>query len=305
MRKKKNIYRISSIIKIALLVILASCTEPIDVELQNIDPAYVIEGKVSNIKDSLEIDISLTNDYYEAYANNETSVNSVIIIAPGNDTIILTEVSTGKYRAPYQISGFNQTYSLQITTNDNDKIYSSSTMPTPVLIDSVKIEDYELEYWDTAWSDSYDLRDTLSVTIYFKDPAEMTNYYRFKYYVNDTLKDDLDYIADDYYFSGVTYPLEYSTKFNTEDKVFIELIQYDSASYEFFNTMFLSMQQDNGGTPFNPHSNLESSIDVYGYFAAYASDTVTVPFKYAAAYMKENNLSEIILTPDEINNLPK
>lgn len=296
----KSIHSIFRIFSIAYIIIsFSSCKEPIDIELQDAEPIVVIEATLSNVNDSVIIKISKTNDYMEAFKETIVDVNSAIIISE-NDTIECERIKNGYYAAPFTFKGFNKSYKVEVIEN-NIKYTATSTMKTNIPIDSIKISDKDIA-WDTLFDKDYDKRDTLHLTIYFSDPVSDSNYYRLKVFVNDTLNEDTQYTFDDFYINGLTYSLGYETqKFNSEDKVRLEFIQYDKPTYTFFYTMYFAMGQQAGGTPFNPTSNFDKK-DVFGYFAAYSADTITLPLKQINQYLTDNKLKNATFSTNTLRN---
>jgi len=152
----------------------------------------------------------------------------------------------------------------------NETFTATSTMPQPVNLDSM--------YVSTAR-----LSNDKNVTVMYRDPAGIANYYHFIQYVNGR-KEESIFVEDDEFTDGqrVKTQLDYNNStdnparnIKTGDSVRIDMICNDAAVYKFWYSL------NNGATganesasPSNPVSNISGGV--IGYFSAQTIQSKTV-----------------------------
>ncbi|MBK8808875.1 MAG: DUF4249 family protein [Bacteroidales bacterium] len=288
------------LLSLIIAVTIISCDKIVTVDLNESNPTIVIEGNISNLKDSAIVKITMTGDYFIPYKVPEVDVDYVEITYDSTETIRLEEIKKGYYAAPIKIKEFNKEYQIKVVSKG--KTYTaSSTIYEPVLIDSILITDIELTVWDTSFGLAK-LADTLTYKLYFADNGNTKNYYRLKTSANDSLRDDKN-IQEDTYFNGKTYIIQYMERFNKDDTINLELIHYDQKTYTFYSTLYSSLSEGGfGGTPYNPTTNFDQD-DVFGYFAAYGADSYVLPLNYAAELLKQKGVKTITLNRTQLDSL--
>ncbi|MBL7904484.1 MAG: DUF4249 domain-containing protein [Bacteroidales bacterium] len=181
-----------------LTLFLASCTEKIDIELDESYTRLVVEGAITT--DTMAHTISLnttTSYYYEEPAPGVT--NAVVTLNDGESTITLSETSPGRYQTPADYFGIpGRTYKLGIRLNSplngEDTYTAESTMNLPAPLDSIRAVYHE----DWGTEGFYEIK------CYVLDPLT-TDYYQFKVLKNNTmLTDSLNkvLITDDRFYNG-------------------------------------------------------------------------------------------------------
>lgn len=260
------------ILPLLFLLIFSGCEKVIDVDLNEVAPALVIEGNLSRYPEMAEVKISKTSSYFNNEVPGEKVTGaSVMIERIGGKSYALAEIGNGIYRTKRVDLEDNSTYNLIVETGGEIYTASSKLNPT-VYIDSLN---YYYEDRFSFFDDGYVVR------AYFTDPADNRNYYRVKVYINGEHQSDVDnlFVFNDRFVDG--QPLEISLReidFSVNDTVVVQLISLDQKVYEFYNT-FRELLNNNPGSaaPANPETNLSNGA--LGYFSAYSFDLKSIIIK--------------------------
>ncbi len=188
------------LIVLMLLLLCASCTERMNLELKNTDPRLVVEGFITTDTLVHYVRLSQSGDFFsdkQMYGVKDANVS----ISDGINTITLQESQNvpGYYITPSDFCGVaGRTYSLKIENIDINadgvnEIYTAESYLNPVTqVDSIRLE-YE-DHWE-LWK----------VLLYADEPADIDNYYMFSLIINDSLYTDQlteVSIADDRFING-------------------------------------------------------------------------------------------------------
>lgn len=126
------------VICLLIFVTLNSCTEKIELDLDNTQPVIIIEGSISNYFDNYLVTITKSQDYWD-FSKPEPVENAEIQIIAQQDTFHLFEVSEGVYSTGSMRGLPGNTYTLVVNTDD--RIFTAqSTMPSEPVIDSINFE---------------------------------------------------------------------------------------------------------------------------------------------------------------------
>jgi hypothetical protein len=273
MEHMKNRNYIGYFTSIVALLALASCTEVIDIELNDADRQIVIEGSVYEGVDSVIVSVTKTTNYFDTTGPTPVENATVELTMPDNSTIPLSYIGNGQYIANSLDISTESTY--QLTVNVDGKTFTSSTyMESSVTIDSLQ---YEFQEGLFGGDDGY------SVFINYQDPLGK-NFYRFVYGRNgEILNEPQDIqIVDDNLNDGnyIRIPI-FTRTFSPGDTVYIELQSIDSKLYEFYQT-YAAVASEDAGSPFsaapaNPESNiLGGALGVFGAYTR-SSSTIIMP----------------------------
>jgi hypothetical protein len=248
---------------IITLMILSSCTEIIDIDLNSSNPQIVIEGNVSNTGESV---IKITKSVNFDESNNLPKVQNAIVEISDNlgNSEILLESSEGIYSTSSFGGVEGRTYSLNVQV-DNLKLESVSYMPNNVSFDSLFVTKGSAPGFPGAQENDlfYEVR------VKYKDPADEVNFYRFVEIVNNEITNS--YVFNDRLNNGeyVTVPLlNLSRELVPGDVLQIEMQCIDEFVYEYFNSF--GNTQGGSPTPANPYTNIIGSE--LGYFSAHTSE---------------------------------
>ena len=251
-----------------LLLLFSGCEKVIEVDLNDANPAIVIEANITNSAKLVEVKISKTASYFGTDSIDMVSDAVVTIENDAGNKVILFEVKKGIYRTWNLFPMPGRTYKIMIEAEGNT-YKAESVLNYPVEIESLKQE----------YNDGFGfLKKGYNVNLYFHDPKEAKNYYRLKIYVNGKLdQNDTDYIIfNDQNMNGQYIELKIRRNiFDVGDSVTYELISLDEGAYEYFNSLQELVNVNPGSAaPSNPVSNFSNGA--LGYFSAWSSDSKTI-----------------------------
>ena len=264
------------IIIISSILVFSACSEPINLKLKSSDSKLVIEAKYSSLTPGMYALITKNATYF----GNDSiqGINDAdVIVTIGDTTVHLHNLKSGLYVIPLSSKYLYKTYTMSVVANG--KTYeATSTMPQPVKIDSVKINQSE----GIMARRDQNIKDTTTnytVNVYFKDPIG-TNYYKIILYKNGKRLTDNPYseeqVFDDLFFKpNTSINMQLVINCMGSEKITAELMSIDKAAYDYYMSLLTTMQAAGGSfsVPENPLSNF--SNDALGFFSAYGSDTLS------------------------------
>ncbi len=267
----KNIKLIQVLLIVLGSIILNSCEEVIEIDLNSSNPKLVAEGQI--LKDStVWIKLSYTSDYF----TNEKAIfeenASIVITDNDNNTEVLNYVGDGIYKGENLIGEVGKNYRMNISTEKGDYTASSNLMPSSEIYDII-VSESEMQrpgQKETKYS----------LEIKFKHNPATEDYFLLKFYINNKLNsyalvDDKVFVVGD----TIQYPV-IKKSFFKNDRVTVKIYSVDKEAFKYHKQ--INDAASKGGrpgsssTPYNPASNF--GIDVLGYFTAwsYVSDSVII-----------------------------
>jgi hypothetical protein len=265
-----------SILFILLFVHLFSCTERIDISLDNSTQKLVVEGSLTTDTKSHKVTLSMTSNYFYNQPPEKVS-GALVSISDGVNIQNLTEVQPGVYQTAPSVHGIEGiTYTLHIKLNNQIGGYSEYTASSK-LYPVAKLDSINLIYHPN-WSS----KGLWEARCFFQDP-QSADFYRFMVSKNDTMiTDTLDewFVTDDrffngYYINGATIAyLDQGTreeKLTHRDKVIVEM---NNTGEEYANFILESQSEIRGSYPLfsGPPANVMGNLSngAIGFFAAYS-----------------------------------
>lgn len=242
---------------------LTSCEKVINVNIDNAQSKYVIQGTISNTNDSCEVQVSRTLNLTDPNKFIGVDHAAVTISEKGGKTVTLKSGYSGIYRYPMKgVPG--KTYLLTVKVGEQ-VFTAASTMPAKVPVDSVFLVRKAILG-----------KPKTVAAIAFTDPAGVGNNYRF-FQLIDGERSPMIFILTDKLIDGnhVKYELDDYGNINytlhPTDNVTILMRCIDYNNYLFL----WSLTQENlgGGTaasPGNPVTNISGGA--LGYFSAHTSE---------------------------------
>lgn len=263
----KVFYRLTALFIAAMA--FSSCEKVIDLNLKASAPQLVIEGGIINTAHVPTVRISRSVGFDEPSSFPGVS-GATVKITSGTTPVLLTEVSPGVYQGQAVIGRSGRTYSLQVDV-EGQTYKASSTMPNQVFIDSVAIEEQ-----------SFQGKIDKTVVVYYADPPNVKNQYRFILNVNGQLVKEV-FARNDQFNDGRTVRVAlYQDDIDVKsgDKIDLEMQCIDEPIYTYWFTF--SKQGGNGMgngsvAPTNPPNNFDKPV--LGYFSAHAVSRRTVVVK--------------------------
>ena len=256
-----------------LLTSLQSCTERIDIDLEEGYIKLAVEGYLAPNDGKNYVSLTESSGYFSNIPAPTVS-NAVIEVNDGTDTYTLQEDATapGMYFFPDEfVAQREHTYGMNIRLAEEVGGYSNYKASTymPRLtdqIDSVSVEfNTDFEFW--------------MVLLYAWEP-EGPDYYMFNAYRNDTLITDTiseisignDELIDGNYMNGITVMGFGESSLKPGDKFTLVL---SNISEDYYNYIIELQTEISLSVPIfsGPPANVSSNFDngAVGYFAAFPS----------------------------------
>lgn len=269
---KKHLIKLTS----GFIFLLLACEKEIDIDLNTSQPTIVIEGLVSDQLGPYTVKLTHTVNFDENNTFPPVSGASVIIYDDAGNREVLTETNPGIYHSMTIQGTPGRTYFLEVKTGD-DTYEAVSTMPSPVNIDTLTVEDTG-DFGPAGHGET--------ITVHYTDPVGESNYYRFVLIVNGVVRDGV-FIDNDDLHDGDIKDLElidYSenTNLTTGDTATVVLQTIDENVYEYFRTLREISGSNGGGmgqstSPANPISNISNGALGYFSVCAETSKTIVIP----------------------------
>ncbi|MDP2337493.1 MAG: DUF4249 family protein [Bacteroidota bacterium] len=267
------------------LLFLVSCEKEINIDLNQSNPRFVIEGNLSNVAGESNVKISKTINFDEIISNPSIS-GALVTITDNtlNQIDTLTETSAGIYFKPGITGLEGHTYTMMVNIG-NEIFQAISTMPKSVNLDSLVQENLAGSGTGGGPGGSggpgnpgkdRGSETSIQITPHYTDPSEFENYYQFVITRNDTLADDI-FIRNDVGFNGSSSHLPLRVKADKGDVVTIDLQCIDKSVYNYFFGLNENINQSSA-TPANPTSNINNGA--LGYFKAHTSKKKTISIEY-------------------------
>jgi len=265
-----------------LSILAASCTEKIDIKLDNSYTRLVVDGSITTDTMAHVVVLSTTSSYY--YNQPLPKVTGAgVSITDGTVTYNLEEDSAGVYRTSPLVHGTaGSTYTLNIKLADPIGGYTdytaSSTLHQIHPLDSVNLLFHPDWSKDGIWE----------VKCYVQEPPTI-DFYRFLILRNEVmLTDTLNewFVTDDKFFNGnytngatVAYLQQGTARegLRPGDKVTVEV---NNITREYANFIWEAQAEIRGSNPLfsGPPANVKGNISngAVGFFAAYSATRSSV-----------------------------
>ena len=256
---------IKTLLIFLVLVAAVSCTEVMDIDLNEAPTQVVIEGNIASGQAPL---IQITTSLGFNAPNDFPAVKGAVVSLEDSEGNIATleEVADGIYTSGEITGMIGETYSLNVDV-DNSLFSSVCEIPQIVKFDSILVEkDLEIFSFDSERDSVYE------ITVYFQDPPLEDNYYLFIEYRNG--EQVASYTISDDYSDGLYLERQlYNTDRELElgDNLRIEMRCVTKEVYEYFHD--LSSNNAMSATPTNPQSNIANAE--LGYFSAHTSESIS------------------------------
>lgn len=269
-------------------MMITSCTERIDVELDDSYSRLVVDGQLIS-DDSLRQAIILTESSSYFYNQPPPPVTNadVLVKDENGSTTLLSEEAPGVYYLPEGFKaeiGMNYTLDIELAAEIDGKLKYSASTSTPGIGDTVYIG---LEYQPDWGDDGYYV-----VQCYYWDPPG-PNWYMFNIYKNDTLLTDTitekQVVDDQFYDGGFTNGIGvgYLNQSRKDEKLRPgDVITFQACSVTEGYANFVWQVQEEvsfstplfSGPPANVYGNL--SDGAIGYFTSYPVIYASTVFDY-------------------------
>ncbi|MBR9915615.1 MAG: DUF4249 domain-containing protein [Algicola sp.] len=231
---KKYIY-------ILLGLLICSCEDVVDVDLNNSEPKLVIDASINWFKNTpgneQEIKLTLSAPYFDNQVPPASGAD-VRVIKGDNDIFVFTEENnSGIYRNNDFIPEIDATYNLEIIYN-GETYLASETLKSVVDIDYVEQND---EGGFTG--------EETELKAFYTDPIDQENYYFFEFISDIPVIPSLEVYNDEFTNGNQIFGFYTEEELETGDLV---TIRNYGVSERFYDFMFILLQQnaEEGGGPF-------------------------------------------------------
>jgi Domain of unknown function (DUF4249) len=254
-------------VSIFITQMLSSCTEVIDLDLNELDPQMVVEGYINDQPGPYYVKVTTTVNFDDSNNYPPVSDAQVFISDSEGVTDTLAEVEPGLYATTFIQGKPGNTYILKVKTADK-AFTSTSKMPAPVAL-------------DTAYTDQLPGQsggENKVPVVEFRDPVGMGNHY------NITAKRDGWYLPGFYTVTDdvrdgqvISRPMRANNlDIQAGDVLLVELQCVEPAVYDYFYVLGQAAGTGMGPspTPSNPTGNISGGA--LGYFSAYTSSVKTI-----------------------------
>ncbi len=224
----------------ALLLLICSCEDVIEVDLDTEAPRLVIDASINWFKDTIgneqEIKLSLSAPFFDE--NIPPANNAEVSITDGtNNYVFIEEGTSGVYKNTTFNPIIGQDYTLNITYN-GESYTATETMISVVPFDFIE-----------QTSNGGVTGEDIELKAYFTDPFDEENYYFFEFQSELNVIPTLEVIEDR--FTNGNQMFGYYSDDDLESGNVVTISNF-GVSDQFYDFMFILLQQSNdeGGGPF-------------------------------------------------------
>lgn len=257
----------------SILFFFTSCQKVIDINLNNAEPAIVIEANLYEGTNDFKVVVTKTSNYFSTEAQPVINNATIQLTDPSNQVHVVPFVGNGVYTIPNFTATINSTYKLNVTI-DGKSYLASATIPNHTNIDSLSYEEFS--------GFGGNEKDQYLMLTHLKDSVGIRNYYRVLVTRNDTLQNKPDdyYLFDDIIRDGqyIDAPL-FTTFFKLNDTVNVSLLGMDANVYSYLTTLseVITSDANTSAAPANPNTNFSNGA--LGFFGAFSRSTMSIRIK--------------------------
>jgi hypothetical protein len=258
---------------ISTISIFSACEKVIEIDLNENNPQYVIEGEITDQMTTHRVKITKTVNFDQP--NNYPAVTKAVVTISDDagNTEILSETQPGIYETKQWAAISGRTYALTVT-HEGNSFSAKSKMPDKVLLNGAV-------FLSNGSGFGTDTLPTFTAIPQYKDPAGVKNFYRFIQYING-VEDKTILVRNDNITDGKTnvqQPLFSFESIYENDQYKLVMQNVDEAIYTYFFSLSASLGQGPGGgtTPSNPPTNIVGGA--LGYFSAHPVSDITTTVK--------------------------
>lgn len=214
---------------------LISCEEVVDVDLQQSGPRLVVEASILWEKgtsgNTQIIHLTTTTPFFQSEITPAEEA-SVQIESTSGEIFIFNEEDPGIYVNNNFEPALNKTY--QLTIQYNNETYTASESMIPVT---------DLEEVEQTFNGGFSGED-IELKAYFQDPADVENYYLFKFFFEDT---SLQIYNDQFTNGNRTFAYFSDSDLKIGDQVNFEIQGISGRFYEYLYILSSQAGENNGG----------------------------------------------------------
>ncbi|WP_298346513.1 DUF4249 domain-containing protein [uncultured Algibacter sp.] len=229
----KNLFKI-----IFITLILVSCEDVIDVDVNSSEPRLVIDASIHWLKNtpgnSQFIKLSLTAPFFDN--DIPAASGAVVSVSDSNNNVFnfIEDGNSGIYRNENFNPILGEVYSLNILYNN--EIYVATETMTPVAsIDMVEQKD------DGGFSG-----EEIEIKAFYTDPENTENYYLFEFSVISRNTSTLEVYDDEFTNGNQIFAFYSNENLEAGDELIITNSGISERTYEFLNILLQQTDEDSG-----------------------------------------------------------
>ncbi|MDG1729595.1 MAG: DUF4249 domain-containing protein [Algibacter sp.] len=227
------------IIKTCLIaIVLISCEDVIDVDLNSAEPRLVIDASLHWIKGTNGanqlIKLSLTAPYFDNNIPPATGANVTVSDSNNNTFIFTEENNSGIYKTENFLPVINEVYNLNIVY-DNENYTATETMIPVVPIEFIEQKN------DGGFSG-----DEIEIKAYYTDPENIDNFYLFEFLSLDLNSSTLEVYDDEFTDGNQIFAFFSDEDLETGNQLLIRNSGVSERTYEFLNILLQQTDEDSG-----------------------------------------------------------
>ncbi len=266
---------IISLISITTVIVITSCEEVIDIDLNYDDPAFVVEALI--YPDSVcSVRLTRTVSFF-TLEEPDIIDNAIITISDETSSEELQYSGDGYYTGNSITGAEDSNYEIEII-HDGITYTGESYMPEKTNIVSLSFDKYETH------STLNPLGETVfTIICEFNDDPDTDNFYMIKYLEDGEMIESNYFMLTEYDAIGGTFSIEGNiitfseSIFYEGGEVEVQLFSIDEPVYNYFaqlNDILFWKRRIMPPNPYNPSSNISNGA--LGYFAAWAYDSAII-----------------------------
>jgi len=166
---RRPLYRV---LLFSLLLILSSCEDLIDIDLNSADPKVVIVAEINNEDKTHEVTVTKTVNFDDEKPNDPVN-DAVVFIRLGNGRIYnFNSAGNGKYTTTNLPLAVGETYNLVVVV-DGEEYTATTKLLAYIEIDSIGVT------IENIFNEDY-----YFINLKFNDPDGESNYYKYSMSIN-------------------------------------------------------------------------------------------------------------------------
>lgn len=265
------------LISLALFSACEGLERSVELDLDQTETKYVIEGMITNEMTEQMVKVSKTGGYYDA--ENPPLVSGAVVEVrddAGNSySFTEKEGEKGTYIAQFQgIVG--RTYSLKVSTEG--RLFEASEKM--IFLTSIDSLSYAVDPEEQADPDEDEPDRFYDVLLFVKEPQETEDYYYFRFFRNGK-EENYDnrevYYSDDKLLQENIDGIEFPSFYAKGDTAEIEMFSITRSAFIFYSDLAQALSNDGGifgPIPANLRNNLTNGA--LGYFQVSAVSRKTI-----------------------------
>lgn len=272
------------ILLVSIVVVLASCDEAIQLDLDQTPSRLVIEGNMTDVPGRQFVRITRSAGFYQSGVTNRISNATVTVTNDDGEVTAFTHNpggnsdSVGYYLPPSNYFGeVGKTYTLNVLV-DGETYQAADKLLRVTKIDSIQYQPNRFRERDMPSDGKY-----LELLMFATEPQDAEDNYLFLFYRNDSLvyTNDTDvYFFNDYGVGGRIEGFPSPVYYAPGDKARVEMYSISRNGFLFYNDLVTILNSDGGmfsPPPANPRSNISNGALGFFQVSSMTSSGVDIP----------------------------